>query len=135
MKSRLPLNSDALRRVKETAFNDLFRCMQENKVLDIIAAMRAFGLGTKRMNKYLNAIAEVNRDFREWKQDDVWELRVREELAACGIDYDWLMDDEVKARDFREQKSEVSSYEAGDVFSKMQAFQDYLKDDETKVKK
>lgn len=112
MKSHLPPDRKMLERTKELAFKDFFIIMQKNKALDFIAMAKFFGIGKKRISQYLDFLAEFRKTFDEWEHDGVFELKVRQELENIGIDYNWLMDDNVKMKDFRERKQEPTFHEA-----------------------
>jgi len=112
MKSRLPIDSRMLKQVKEQVFKDFFAVMQQNKALDILAVARCFGIGRKRMQRYIDTLQELRTEFDQWQEDDVFEEKLKPLLAEIGIDYTELMDGNVKLHDFKEkQPSEMSESE------------------------
>lgn len=112
MKSHLPPDSKMVERTKEIAFKDFFIIMQKNKALDLIAMAKFFGIGKKRISQYLDFLAEFRKTFDEWEHDGVFKIRVRRELEAIGIDYNWLMDENIEMKDFKERKQEPTFHEA-----------------------
>ena len=112
MKSHLPPDSKMVERTKEIAFKDFFIIMQKNKALDLIAMASFFGIGKKRIAQYLDYLAKFREIFDEWEHDGVFEIRVRRELEAIGIDYNWLMDENIEMKDFKERKQEPTFQEA-----------------------
>ena len=112
MKSRILPDKKMLERTKELAFKDFFIIMQKNKALDLIAMAKFFGIGKKRIAQYLDFLAEFRKTFDEWEHDGVFEIKTRQELENIGIDYNWLMDDDVEMKDFRERKQEPTFHEA-----------------------
>jgi len=112
MKSHLPIDSRMLKQVKEQVFKDFFAVMQQNKALDILAVARCFGIGRKRMQRYIDTLQELRTEFDQWQEDDVFEEKLKPLLAEIGIDYTELMDGNVKLHDFKEkQPSEMSESE------------------------
>ena len=103
MKSHLPVDSKMLKAIKEQVFKDFFAVMQENKALDIIAFSRCFGVGKKRMQKFLKILTETRKEFDQWKHDEVFDEKCAQELDRLGIDFHWLMGGEVKLHDFKEK--------------------------------
>lgn len=130
MKARLPINKTDLSRMKEACFNDFFTAMQENKALDILAAARCFGIGKKRIQKFLSVLCEVREDFDTWKKDDVFNEKLTTELNGLGIDINWLMGDNVRLREFRDKhpESKLSEREAGEIINKVDMYREFMGD-------
>ena len=128
MKAIRTINKTDLNRMKEAAFNDFFIVMQENKALDIIAVARCFGIGKKRIQKFLSALCEVREDFDTWKKDDVFNEKLTTELNGLGIDINWLMGDNVRLRDFRDKhtESKLSEREAGKIINKVDMYRQFV---------
>ena len=128
MKAIRTINKTDLNRIKEAAFNDFFIVMQENKALDILAAARCFGIGKKRMQKFLSALCEVREDFDTWKKDDVFNEKLTAELNGLGIDIGWLMGDNVRLREFRDKhpESKLSEREAGEIINKVDMYRQFV---------
>lgn len=101
MKSRLPIDSKMLKQVKEQVFKDFFAVMQQNKALDILAVYRCFGIGKKRMQRYIDTLQELRTEFDTWQKDDVFEEKLKPELELIGINYHELMDGNIKLHDFK----------------------------------
>lgn len=102
VKARMPIDSKMLKQVKEQVFKDFFAVMQQNKALDILAVSRCFGIGKKRMQRYIDTLQELRAEFDEWQKDDVFEEKLKPLLAEIGIDYTELMDGNVKLHDFKQ---------------------------------
>ncbi len=112
MRARTPIDSKMLKQVKEQVFKDFFAVMQQNKALDILAVARCFGIGRKRMQRYIDTLQELRTEFDQWQKDDVFEEKLKPLLAEIGIDYAELMDGNVKLHDFKQnQPSEMSESE------------------------
>ena len=128
MKAIKTINKTDLNRMKEAAFNDFYTVMQENKALDIIAVARCFGIGKKRMQKFLSALCEVREDFDTWKKDDVFSEKLTAELSGLGIDINWLMGDNVRLCDFRDKhpESKMSENEAGEIINKVDMYREFM---------
>ena len=128
MRARTPIDSKMLKAIKEQVFNDFFIAMQENKALDIIAVARCFGIGKKRIQKFLSALCEVREDFDTWKKDDVFNEKLTTELNGLGIDINWLMGDNVRLRDFRDKhtESKLSEREAGEIINKVDMYRQFV---------
>ena len=104
VKARMPIDSKMLKQVKEQVFKDFFIVMQQNKALDILAVARCFGIGKRRMQRYIDTLQELRAEFGQWQKDDVFEEKLKPLLAEIGIDYTELMDGNVKLHDFKESK-------------------------------
>ena len=102
MRARTPIDSRMLKQVKEQVFKDFFIVMQQNKALDILAVSRCFGIGKRRMQRYIDTLQELRAEFDTWQRDDVFEEKLKPLLAEIGIDYTELMDGNVKLHDFKE---------------------------------
>ena len=103
VKARMPIDSKMLKAIKEQVFKDFFIVMQQNKALDILAVARCFGIGKRRMQRYIDTLQELRAEFGQWQKDDVFEEKLKPLLAEIGIDYTELMDGNVKLHDFKEK--------------------------------
>lgn len=127
MKSRIPIDKRTRQQMKEAIFPQVWETMQINKCCDLLAVKRFFGLGSKRMDKFLKCLAETSAELDTWIEDDVYKQKVTEELKECDIEYDWLMSDNVRMSDCRRRgQTEITQGEAERIIDKANELKKFM---------
>lgn len=104
MKARVPLNAKLQKAYREAAFKDLYKSLQYNKAIDIIALHLAFGFGPKRIHKYIEAIADTTKLLNGWRSDGILKEKLTEVFYNLGINYKDFFTEEVTIKDAQRQQ-------------------------------
>lgn len=76
-----------IERVADECNEEIIECLQSENAVNIIATIRFFGLGEKRIKRYLEFLADVKAEFRDYDRDGISTEKIIEELTANNIDY------------------------------------------------
>lgn len=113
---------------KEKSFIDLVRLIQQNTALYIIALNRHFGIGTKRLNAFLDFYEKLTLEFQGYDKDGVTQEKLCAELKSIGIEPSRIFEDIPKMDTFRPKKQNISMAEQRDIAVKINALDLYKKD-------
>ena len=102
----------------------------------IIALARLTGWKKKRMEKFIELNNEVQREFRQYELDGVFDIMAERELKEIGLDKDQLLPkpiDFMKERRTQRREKEkhdapVSSAKAKELQRQLEAFGQFTKE-------
>lgn len=114
--------------IKEKSFIDLVRLIQQNTALYIIALNRHFGIGTKRLNAFLDFYEKLTLEFQGYDKDGVTQEKLAAELKSIGIEPSRIFEDIPKMDTFRPKKQSISMAEQRDIAVKINALDLFKKD-------
>ena len=131
MKARPVPTRKQIERVAEQCSHEIIECLQDENAISLIATMRFFGLGKKRVRDYLNFLAEVKAEFGRYGKEGILKIKVEEEISAVGIRINEIYEqpESIKEvlRQKRVQKKSVSMAEAYDISKKLDAMREFQK--------
>lgn len=86
MKASKKPTKDQIERVSQEVNDIMIKNTADNSALMLIALARKFGFRGKRLTDLINEFNAVREEYEVHFNDDVFEIRISEELKAIGID-------------------------------------------------
>lgn len=113
MKSHIPINRKMQEELCRDVWEDVSNCINANGMLMIIAFARLTGWKKKRMEKFIELNNAVQKEFRQYELDGVFDIMAERELEEIGLEKDQLLP---KPIDFmRERKTQRREKEKHDA--------------------
>ena len=132
MKSRAVPTKREAETLADMVYKDTIQALQDETAVGIIATARFFGLGEKRLKRYLDFLAEVKHEYnlhskdgvlREMLEKDLTELHIAPDTIFESIDPIGKTMREIKVE---KKKSAVSMAEAAELDKKLRAFREFM---------
>lgn len=136
MKSHIPMNRKMQEELCNSVWEDISNCINANGMLMIIAIARATGWKKKRMEKFIEMNNAIQKEFRQYELDGVFDIMAERELEEIGLDKDQLLPKPIDfMRERRTQRREkekhdapVSSAKAKELQKQLEAFGQFTKE-------
>lgn len=125
MRSNLKPSRKMVQRVADEVTADMIECLQDETAICVIATARMFGLGEKRLKRYIEFLKAVKSEYGEYHEDDILRYKIKEELSSKGIDPQTIYETVKTVR--KTEKSPVSIKEAIELDKKFKGFKEWSK--------
>lgn len=113
MKSHIPMNRKMQEELCNSVWKDISNCINSNGMLMIIAIARLTGWKKKRMEKFIELNNAVQKEFRQYELDGVFNIMVERELEEIGLEKDQLLPKPIDfMRERRTQRREKEKHDA-----------------------
>lgn len=86
MKASKKPTKDQIERVAQKVDDIMIKNTSDNSALMLIALARKFGFRGKRLTDLINEFNAVREEYEVHFNDDVFDIKISEELKAIGID-------------------------------------------------
>lgn len=86
MKASKKPTKDQIERVAQEVDDIMIKNTADNSALMLIALARKFGFRGKRLTDLINEFNAVREEYEVHFNDDVFDIKISEELKAIGID-------------------------------------------------
>lgn len=90
MKAKPLPNRKDIERLAQEVQDMAMKCVQDNSALLIIALARRYGFRGKRLTELMCEFNAVRKEYEQHQDDDVFDIRIKEELEAIGIEPDQI---------------------------------------------
>lgn len=133
MKTRPKPTRQQMNIVADAVAAEIVEIFNQEVATTIIAVARHFGLGEKRMKRFLKDLEEVKSEFARYSYDGICVEKIIEALEPLGVDYKKdiaydAMPTEYAARQSRKRHATaVSIGEAYKVNKEFKAFSEFVK--------
>ena len=136
MKSHIPMNRKMQEELCRNVWEDVTNCINSNGMLMVIALARLTGWKKKRMEKFIEMNNAIQKEFRQYELDGVFDIMAERELEEIGLDKDQLLPkpiDFMKERRTQRREKEkhdapVSSAKAKELQKQLEAFGQFTKE-------
>lgn len=113
MKSHIPINRKMQEELCRNVWEDVTNCINSNGMLMIIALARLTGWKKKRMEKFIELNNEVQKEFRQYELDGVFNIMAERELEEIGLEKDQLLPKPIDfMKERRTQRREKEKHDA-----------------------
>lgn len=136
MKSHIPMNRKMQEELCNSVWEDISNCINSNGMLMIIALARLTGWKKKRMEKFIELNNAVQKEFRQYELDGVFDIMAERELEEIGLDKDQLLPKPIdfmqerrtQRREKEKHDAPVSSAKAKELQKQLEAFGQFAKE-------
>ena len=136
MKSHIPINRKMQEELCRDVWEDVSNCINANGMLMIIAKARATGWKKKRMEKFIEMNNAIQKEFRQYELDGVFDIMAERELGEIGLDKDQLLPKPIdfmqerrtQRREKEKHDAPVSSAKAKELQKQLEAFGQFTKE-------
>lgn len=136
MKSHIPMNRKMQEELCNSVREDISNCINSNGMLMIIALARLTGWKKKRMEKFIELNNEVQKEFRQYELDGVFDIMAERELEEIGLDknqllpkpIDFMKERRTQRREKEKHDAPVSSAKAKELQKQLEAFGQFTKE-------
>ena len=136
MKSHIPMNRKMQEELCNSVWEDISNCINSNGMLMIIALARLTGWKKKRMEKFIELNNAVQKEFRQYELDGVFDIMAERELEEIGLDKDQLLPKPIdfmqerrtQRREKEKHDAPVSSAKAKELQKQLEAFGQFTKE-------
>lgn len=90
MKVRHKPTRAEIEQVAEACSQEMIECLQTENALNILAVIRHFHLGKKRIAEFMKTLEDIKCEFAEYSKDGILVEKTKEELAYYGLDIDMI---------------------------------------------
>lgn len=66
----------------------ILKAMCDNRAATVITLHNEFGFGANRIRRLISAVYEFNKKSDLWREEGIFDDKIREELEAMGMDYE-----------------------------------------------
>lgn len=113
MKSHIPMNRKMQEELCRDVWQDVSNCINSNGMLMIIALARLTGWKKKRMEKFIELNNAVQKEFRQYELDGVFDIMAERELEEIGLEKDQLLPKPIDfMKERRTQRREKEKHDA-----------------------
>lgn len=135
MKSHIPINRKMQEELCTAVWDDIEKCINTNGALMVIALARHTGWRKKRLEAFIKACNEVQKEYRKYEVDGTFDIEFECELKSLGLDIDQLVPEPIdfmtgmrnRKREREEHKKEchVSLKEAEAMRKGLEGYKNY----------
>lgn len=133
MKSRIKPTRREADILADMVYKETIQALQDETAVGIIATARFFGLGEKRLKKYLDFLVEVKHEYNVHHKDGVIREMLERDLESLHVDASTVFEEienikktQQEIRQLKKQ-SAVSVKEATELTEKLKQFETYMK--------
>lgn len=133
MRSRVVPQKKDYERIYQHCWEEVMDVIVENNAITLIAAIRHFGLGAKRTQRFLAFLDEIRSEFEGYQNDEILHKKIDAELLEVGIDSSEMWNEQEsfadKAEKMRKSKKNIdlTIHEARDIKAKLEGFRKVVK--------
>ena len=135
MRSHIPINRKMQEELCSSVWDDIEKCINTNGALLIIALRRYTGWGKKKINDFLQAVNDVQREYRGYELDGTFDIEFEKAIDDTGLDIEQLLPKPInfnetmqirrRERERAANVSHVSRAKAEAMRAKLEQFRDY----------
>lgn len=119
--------------IRDKIYKESIEALQMESAMGIIATARFFGLGKRRLERYLNFLVEVKHEYNIHYKDGVIAEMLKRDLETLKVSPDCVFEEieSIKKMQYEikqmHKHSTTSMKEAAEITAKMKQFEEYMR--------